>query len=75
MRKDLCALCGGEKEEMVTQIERWRDEKLYVFRKVKAKVCKKCGEIYIPAESEKAMEEKIRKAKPIEVIKVPVYAL
>lgn len=75
MHKDLCAICGGEKEEKVVQIERWYQGKLYVFKKVPVKVCKKCGETYLSPESAKLMEEKIEKAKPIETLQVPVYTL
>jgi len=71
-----CPLCGGElKKEVMNYEKRWGD-KIYSFKNVPVFVCENCGDVLIPGEAAKAMEDIISgNEQPEEYVEVPVYSL
>jgi YgiT-type zinc finger domain-containing protein len=64
-----CPLCGGKMKKEEIDYEKHWGEKIYGFKKVPAFICESCGDILIPADAAKAMEEIIKKQeKPEEYI-------
>ncbi len=75
-QQELCPLCGGAIErQLVTHQERDEQGGFYVFMNVPAQVCGQCGEIWLPAETLRQLDEAIENAQPAGTIEAPVYDL
>jgi len=72
-KRMLCAICGGQLRKTVITHEEKRGGKLYLFRKVPAKVCGACGEIWIAGETLAEISRLIREGEPVRKIETPVY--
>lgn len=73
---DLCPLCGGAIEaQMITHEERDGQGIFYIFENVPARCCSQCGEIWLPASTVKLLDQALAHAKPLKVIKTPVFDL
>ncbi len=69
----LCTVCGGEfREDIITHEER-REDKLYIFHNVPARVCNACGKLWIDEEVLQAIDHLIEAGVPIRKIEVPVF--
>ncbi len=78
MEKDFCEYCNAvlpDEEKLVT-VYRHRRGKHFIFERVPARVCQKCGERYFSAKSVSQMEREMAKTKQsANHISVPVIAL
>ncbi len=69
-----CAICGGMLRNRKITIDRLIDGNLYLFEKVRVRVCDQCHEIWIPGTEAERMDQAIQgKLKPRKKIVVPVY--
>ncbi len=65
MEKDFCEYCRAtlpDAEKLVT-VYRHRRGQHFIFERVPARVCQRCGERYFSAQSVSAMEGQMRKVK------------
>ena len=78
MEKDFCEYCNAELpavEKLVT-VYRHRRGKHFIFERVPARVCKKCGERYFSAKSVSEMQREMSEAKQQNnLVPVPVIEL
>lgn len=78
MEKDFCEYCNAtlpEAEKLVT-VYRHRRGQHFIFERVPARVCQRCGERYFSAQAVSAMEGQMRKVKqPTQVVSVPLIVL
>ena len=78
MEKDFCEYCNAtlpDVEKLVT-VYRHRRGKHFIFERVSARVCTKCGERYFSAKSVSEMQREMSEAKPSgHFVSVPVIEL
>jgi YgiT-type zinc finger domain-containing protein len=78
MEKDFCEYCNAtlpDVEKLVT-VYRHRRGKHFIFERVPARVCTKCGERYFSAQSVSAMQREMSKAnQSTNLVPVPLIAL
>jgi YgiT-type zinc finger domain-containing protein len=78
MEKDFCEYCNAtlpEAEKLVT-VYRHRRGKHFIFERVPARVCQRCGERYFSAESVSEMQRKMTDDKqPTNLVPVPIIEL
>lgn len=78
MEKDFCEYCNAtlpEAEKLVT-VYRHRRGQHFIFERVPARVCQRCGERYFSAQAVSAMADQMRKVKPpAQLVSVPLIAL
>jgi YgiT-type zinc finger domain-containing protein len=78
MEKDFCEYCNAtlpDNEKTVT-VYRHRRGQHFIFERVPARVCSRCGERYFSAQSVSEMEREMRKEKqPSNLVSVPVIEL
>jgi YgiT-type zinc finger domain-containing protein len=78
MEKDFCEYCNAtlpDAEKLVT-VYRHRCGQHFIFERVPARVCTKCGERYFSARSVSQMEREMNEAKqPTNLVPVPVIEL
>jgi len=78
MEKDFCEYCNAALpavEKLVT-VYRHRRGRHFIFERVSARVCQKCGERYFSAKSVSEMEREMTIDKqPANVVSVPVIDL
>ena len=78
MEKDFCEYCNAtlpDAEKLVT-VYRHRRGQHFIFERVSARVCTKCGERYFSAKSVSEMQREMTKAKQsANFVSVPVIAL
>jgi YgiT-type zinc finger domain-containing protein len=78
MEKDFCEYCNAtlpDVEKLVT-VYRHRYGKHFIFERVSARVCTKCGERYFSAQSVSEMQREMTEEKPSGYsISVPVIEL
>ena len=78
MEKDFCEYCNAtlpDAEKLVT-VYRHRRGKHFIFERVPARVCPKCGERYFSAKSVSEMQREMNETKsPANLVPVPVIAL
>lgn len=78
MEKDFCEYCNAELpdvEKLVT-VYRHRRGKHFIFERVPARVCQKCGERYFSANSVSEMQREMSEAKQqTNLVPVPVIEL
>lgn len=78
MEKDFCEYCNAilpDTEKLVT-VYRHRRGQHFIFERVPARVCQKCGERYFSAHSVSEMEREMREPKSTSnLITVPVIEL
>lgn len=78
MEKDFCEYCNAtlpDDEKPVT-VYRHRRGQHFIFERVPARVCSRCGERYFSAQSVSEMEREMRKEKqPSNLVSVPVIEL
>ncbi|MEK7561046.1 MAG: type II toxin-antitoxin system MqsA family antitoxin [Patescibacteria group bacterium] len=68
-----CAVCGGALRETTITHEERRGDRLYLFQNVPAKVCVKCGEIWIDENTFQQMDRLIKEDVPVRTVETPVY--
>jgi YgiT-type zinc finger domain-containing protein len=71
--KELCAVCGGELRPTTITHEERRGGHLYLFENVPAKVCTKCGEIWIEEKTLQAIDRLIERGQPTRHVPTPLY--
>ncbi|MBI3947044.1 MAG: type II toxin-antitoxin system MqsA family antitoxin [Armatimonadetes bacterium] len=71
-----CYLCGGSTAVRRVTVENWWGDALALVENVPAAVCEECGEVYLDAETCRALD-RLRQAPPREhrTLEVPVYVL
>jgi YgiT-type zinc finger domain-containing protein len=69
----VCAICGGALRETTITHEEKRGSQLYLFENVPARVCAKCGEIWIDEATLQEIDRLIREGKPVGKVETPVY--
>ncbi len=78
MEKDFCEYCNAilpDEEKLVT-VYRHRREQHFIFERVPARVCQKCGERYFSANSVSEMQRQMQKEnQAINLVSVPVIEL
>ena len=78
MEKDFCEYCNAtlpDVEKLVT-VYRHRRGKHFIFERVSARVCTKCGERYFSAKSVIDMQREMTETKqPINLVPVPIIEL
>ncbi len=78
MEKDFCEYCNAtlpDEEKLVT-VYRHRRGQHFIFERVPARVCRRCGERYFSAQSVSEMEGQMREVKqPTNVVSVPLIEL
>ena len=78
MAKDFCEYCNAtlpDDERLVT-VYRHRHGQHFIFERVPARVCSKCGERYFAASAAQEMESLMKQTrKPSTVVSVPVIEL
>ncbi len=78
MEKDFCEYCNAalpDEEKLVT-VYRHRRGKHFIFERVPARVCQKCGERYFSAASVSEMQRQMQKEEQaINLVSVPVIEL
>ena len=78
MEKDFCEYCNAtlpDGEKLVT-VYRHRRGKHFIFERVPARVCQKCGERYFSVQSVSEMESQMREEKQqTNLVSVPVIEL
>ncbi len=78
MEKDFCEYCNGilpDVEKLVT-VYRHRRGQHFIFERVPARVCQKCGERYFSANAVSEMQRQMQKEKQaINLVSVPVIEL
>ncbi len=78
MEKDFCEYCNAtlpDDERLVT-VYRHRQGQHFIFERVPARVCSRCGERYFSAQAVSEMEREMRQPKsPPNLVSVPVIEL
>ncbi len=78
MEKDFCEYCNAilpDNEKLVT-VYRHRRSQHFIFERVPARVCPRCGERYFSASAAREMDELMKQTrKPSQVVSVPVIEL
>ena len=78
MEKDFCEYCNAtlpDEAKLVT-VYRHRRGQHFIFERVPARVCQKCGERYFSAASVSAMQNQMQKGKrTVNLVSVPVIEL
>ena len=78
MEKDFCEYCNAalpDDEKLVT-VYRHRRGQHFIFERVPARVCSRCGERYLSAQSVSEMESRMREEKQqTNLVPVPVIEL
>lgn len=78
MEKDFCEYCNAvlpDDEKLVT-VYRHRRGQHFIFERVPARVCQKCGERYFSARAVSEMERSMQKPEqPTNLVSVPVIEL
>ncbi len=78
MEKDFCEYCNAilpDAEKLVT-VYRHRRGKHFIFERVPARVCQKCGERYFSAQSVSEMQREMTEIKqPTNLVSVPIIEL
>ncbi len=78
IEKDFCESCSAilpDEEKLVT-VYRHRRGKHFIFERVSARVCTKCGERYFSAKSVREMQREMTKTKQsANLVSVPVIEL
>ena len=78
MEKDFCEYCNAvlpDAEKLVT-VYRHRRGRHFIFQRVAARVCQKCGERYFSAHSVSQMEQEMRRPEvSARLVPVPVIEL
>ena len=69
----LCAVCGGEMQATTITHEEKRNNHIYLFQNVPAKVCTACGEIWIDEEVMQQIDKLIETGVPVCKVETPVY--
>ena len=59
-RYDDCSFCGGEVKEASVELDYRYKGKLFIFQDVPVGVCRQCGEKFLPAETAKRIEHRIK---------------
>lgn len=67
-----CSYCGGEVKSRNIKVDFWWKDKLYLFEKVPAGVCRQCGEKFFTAIVAKKMEASLKKNHWERFIEIPV---
>lgn len=77
-RVDSCEYCNfplAQEERLVT-VYRHRGQRHFIFERVPARVCERCGELYFSAQTVAEMDRLMRKRKTqASLVSVPVIAL
>ncbi len=78
MEKDFCEYCNAilpDNEKLVT-VYRHRRGQHFIFERVPARVCQKCGERYFSVQSVSEMESQMREEKQqTNLVSVPIIEL
>lgn len=78
MEKDFCEYCNAtlpDEEKFVTVYRHWRGRH-FIFERVPARVCLRCGERYFSAQSVSQMEREMRRPESqSNLVPVPVIEL
>ena len=78
MKSDFCEYCSEplpDAEKLVT-VHRQREGKHFIFERVPARVCQRCGERYYSSQTVREMDEFMKKpVEPANLVEVPVIAL
>ncbi len=78
MEKDFCEYCNAalpDGEKLVT-VYRHRRGQHFIFERVPARVCQKCGERYFPANSVSEMQSRMQEEKQqTNLVSVPIIEL
>jgi YgiT-type zinc finger domain-containing protein len=78
MEKDFCEYCNAilpDDERLIT-VYRHREDQHFIFERVPARVCSRCGERYFSAHAVSEMERLMRQPEqPTNFVPVPVIEL
>ncbi len=78
MEKDFCEYCNAtlpDEEKLVT-VYRHRRGQHFIFERVPARVCQRCGERYFAARAVREMDRLMQRTKqPARLVPVPVIEL
>ena len=78
MEKDFCEYCNAilPTDEKLVTVYRHRRGQHFIFERVPARVCQKCGERYFSEQSVSQMESEMTETKqPTNLVSVPVIEL
>jgi YgiT-type zinc finger domain-containing protein len=78
MEKDFCEYCNAElpDDEKLVTVYRHRRGQHFIFERVPARVCQKCGERYFSAQAVSEMEREMRQPELLSnLVPVPVIEL
>ena len=78
MEKDFCEYCNAElpDDEKLVTVYRHRRGLHFIFERVPARVCQKCGERYFSAQAVSEMEREMRQPELLSnLVPVPVIEL
>jgi len=78
MEKDFCEYCNAElpDDEKLVTVYRHRRGQHFIFERVPARVCQKCGERYFSAQAVSEMEREMRQPESLSnLVPVPVIEL
>jgi YgiT-type zinc finger domain-containing protein len=74
-RKSACAVCGGRLTESTITHEELRGDKFYLFHNVPARVCDRCGEVWIEEKVLQEIDRLIARGRPTRIEPTPVFDL
>jgi YgiT-type zinc finger domain-containing protein len=78
VKTDLCERCSTplpNNEKLVT-VHRQREGKHFIFERVPARVCQRCGERYYASQTVREMDDLMKKpVEPANMVEVPIIAL
>ena len=70
---EVCTVCGSELRPTTITHEERRGGHLYLFENVPAKVCTKCGDIWIEEKTLQAIDRLIERGQPTRHVPTPLY--
>ena len=78
MKVDFCEYCNTPLpiDEKLAPVHRHREGQHFIFERVPAQVCPRCGERYFSAQAVREMDRLMKKpAAPITLVPIPVIEL
>ena len=70
-----CAACGGKLSDTTITHEERRGDKLWLFQNVPARVCGRCGEVWIEERVLRDIDRLIEHGRPTRTEETPVFDL
>lgn len=78
MKVDFCEYCNTPlpSDEKLVTVHRHREGQHFIFERVPAQVCPRCGERYFSAQALREMDRLMKKpAAPVTLVPIPVIEL